>query len=554
MTPSPRWSDRGRRVAAAGRLAPGLVLFACVVLPWLNPFAPGPSAWVGPWLFSAMCAGLAFALKGSGRPQWPVAAFLGGLSAWAALRTGWSPETLALAAACLLVWMMATLAADTPDRDGFIRLIAVAWVLAAVVSTAAALLQYFGAADWLAPWVNHSTGGEAYANLRQRNQFASLTVIGMAAILWLAGRGVARWPAMLAMAWMAAGNAATTSRTGLLELLLFGSVVWWWGGLRSPRTRLWLAGLAAYLAAAVALPLLAQVLTGEPANSLWTRVSTGESCGSRIVLWSNVLALIAERPWLGWGWGELDFAHYTTLYGGTRFCDILDNAHNLPLHLAVELGKPAAVALCTAIAVAVWRGRPWREGDDIRQLAWTVLLVLGVHSLLEYPLWYGPFQMTLGLALGILWPAAAPTQRLAARAGASPAGLALTLGFLSAAGYAAWDYFRASQIYLPPERRAAGWQQDPLARLGGSWLFRSQVRFANLTLTPVTRDNAARMHEEAVDLLHYSPEPAVIERLLDSAVALKREEEVLLHLARFRTAFPQAYATWVQRHRRPAPG
>ena len=28
----------------------------------------------------------------------------------------------------------------------------------------------------------------------------------------------------------------------------------------------------------------------------------------------------------------MDYAHFVTLYPGERFCDILDNAHNLPLH------------------------------------------------------------------------------------------------------------------------------------------------------------------------------------------------------------------------------
>ena len=529
--------------------APELILFACVLLPWLNPFAAGPSSWVAPWLFSAICAAVAFGLHGRGRPEWPVAAVLGVIAAWSILRTGWSPETLAVAASCLLVWMLAALAGGGADRERFVQVVAAAWLVAAGVSTAAALLQYFGAAEWLAPWVNQSAGGEAYANLRQRNQFASLTVIGMAAILWLAGRGLPQVPAAVAMAWLAAGNAVTTSRTGLLELLLLGALAWWWAGPRSARMRLWLLGLAAYAAAAVALPLLAQAVTGEVANSLWGRVASSDSCGSRIVLWSNVLALVAERPWLGWGWGELDFAHYTTIYAGPRFCDILDNAHNLPMHVAVELGVPAAVVLCVAIAVAVWRHRPWQEADQTRQLAWTVVLLLSVHSLLEYPLWYGPFQMTLGLALGLLWP---PAAARSARAGPLARRFGpplLAVGALAAAGDAALDYFRASQIYLPPERRAAGWRQDPLARLGGSWLFRSQVRFAELTLTPVTRANAARTYSEAADLLHYSPEPAVIEKLLDSALVLGREDELRQHLVRYRAAFPQGYAAWTERHR-----
>ena len=64
------------------------------------------------------------------------------------------------------------------------------WFVAAAISTFAALCQYFGLADQLAPWVNTTpVAGEAFANLRQRNQFATLTVMGMAALLfWCARR------------------------------------------------------------------------------------------------------------------------------------------------------------------------------------------------------------------------------------------------------------------------------------------------------------------------------------------------------------------------------
>jgi O-antigen ligase len=375
-----------------------VVLFA---LPWLNPFATGPSTWVGPWLVSAICAAAAFGLGRAATPRAGVGLVFGGLAAWGLLRSGWSPETLALAAGCVLVWLMTALAAAHARDAAFVRLVAGAWALAAVASTAAALLQYFGVADRLEPWVDVSAAGEAFANLRQRNQFASLTAVGMAASLWLAPTQGRRWPWLVAMAWLATGNAATTSRTGLIELVLLGAVTWRWAGMRSGRMRLWLVGLATYAAAAIVLPLLADA-AGVAQNPVWQRVTDGNACGSRLVLWSNVLHLIAQRPWLGWGWGDLDYAHYMTLYPGARFCDILDNAHNLPLHVAVELGLPAALALCGFIAWCCWRGQPWDERDEVRQLPWTVVMVLAVHSMLEYPLWYGPFQIALGLALGLL--------------------------------------------------------------------------------------------------------------------------------------------------------
>ena len=50
----------------------------------------------------------------------------------------------------------------------------------------------------------------------------------------------------------------------------------------------------------------------------------------------------------------------------------------------------------------------------------------------------------------------------------------------------------------------------------------------------------------ALELLHYSPEPRVIEKLIESAVMLGRDDEALQYLARYRAAFPQEHARWVQ--------
>ncbi|HSV35769.1 MAG TPA: pilin glycosylation ligase domain-containing protein, partial [Ramlibacter sp.] len=205
----------------SGAVVARLAIFGLVlVLPWLNPRAGGPSASIEPWLFSAFCLALAF---GAQRPAGLRAAVVAGLAAligWACLRTGIVPETMALAFACLLVLMAAAMAAGGRERGGFLHAIALGWLVAAGLSTAMALVQYVGASDRFSPWISLST--EAYANLRQRNQFATLTVIGMASLFWLAPRGLGRWPALAAICWLALGNAATTSRTGLLQMVLLG--------------------------------------------------------------------------------------------------------------------------------------------------------------------------------------------------------------------------------------------------------------------------------------------------------------------------------------------
>ena len=104
-----------------------------VALPWLWPFTSGPVAATLPYL-----AGMA------------VAAVL--LLAWPARASG---------------------------RDAAIRAVAAGWLAAALASSGIALLQYFDLETPLFPWVNIAEPGQAFGNLRQPNQLASLLVIGL---------------------------------------------------------------------------------------------------------------------------------------------------------------------------------------------------------------------------------------------------------------------------------------------------------------------------------------------------------------------------------------
>ncbi len=429
-----------------------------------------------------------------------------------------------------------------------------AWLAAALLSSLIGLLQYFGATALFGPWVNSTSVGEAFANLRQRNQFATLTNIGLAALLWWVAHLTRRhWPGVLCMvaaALLAVGNAASSSRTGLVQLVLLTSLTLMWGGWRQlAQRRVVLAALLAYGVAALALPVLAGL--NPHATGILVRLHDGDSqCGSRLTLWANVLQLIAQKPWLGWGWGELDYAHFITLYPGARFCDILDNAHNLPLHLAVELGVPLALALCVGAAWLVWRAKPWLERDATRRLAWTVLAVILLHSMLEYPLWYGPFQVAFGLSLWLLWRA---PDRPAARSdgvgwwttGLSALAAALIVAIVA---YAGWDYHRISQIYLSPPLRSDAYRDNTLEKIKDSWLFQNSVRFAVLTTTPLTRDNAAHIHQLATDLLHFSPEASVVEKCIESATLLGHDDEAQFYRVRYQAAFPESYAQWAAQH------
>ena len=475
-----------------------------LALPWLNPFTYGPTPAVAQ-----------------------------GLVVWLAAAVCW----------LLCEWSGVNFSAR-------VRLLATAWLLAAALSAAMGLLQYLGLSGSWSPWVDFVDAGQAYANLRQRNQLATLLGIGLSALLWwqlttgpVPGERFLRlvWLGGLALL-LAAADAASASRTGFVQLLLlFGLSLLW---RRGRGTMLW--ALIAYSLAGLVLPFL---MPHAPMSAQATLQSgilgrVGEASG-RGILWHNVLHLIALKPWLGWGWGELHFAHFITLYPGERFDQILGNAHNLPLQLAVELGLPLALAFCAALLWLVLRAKPWREQDLTRQMAWSVLAVIFVHSMLEYPLWYGPFQLAAVAAVWMLWHSRPGKVAGPVSHGVAKLPMALATCTLLACSYAAWDYWRISQIYLPVAQRASAYRDDTLSKISDSWLFQGQLRFAELGITALTADNAEHVHALAKEMLHFSPEASVVQKLIDSATLLGQHDEAAYYEKRFQAAYPPEYAAWL---------
>ena len=528
------------------------IVVLCVALPWLNPFASSPSTAVIPLLVSwmlAACALLAVVELPLAKPRWTVSEVMVCCVLWVWLTASllWTPQvvdralTLGLVASLMCVWLMAAVGRRAAVDESLLRWWVVGLLAAAVISAVLGVLQYLGLAHGLSPWVNQPLKGDAFANLRQRNQFASLTSIGLVALLgWVAVRAKAQsmtrgcWTlSVVLLNVLAAGVACSVSRTGAVQWALVGVLMAAWGWRSAQQDAavgkglVWLALAAPVLVAvwSVWMPWLALQTTGEWGASMILRV-TGQAqdyaaCGGRRVLWANVLTLIAQQPWLGWGWGETDYAHFMTHYSSVRFCDMLDNAHDFPLHLALELGVPFAVAMMALVGVWVVRRTPWREQHAWRVMAWCLLVVLGLHSVLEYPLWYGPFQMTLGLAVGVLWAASDAPAREEAQEGPMLVAALLFVGCL----YAAWDFNRVGQIYRQAASRDAAYRDNPLHHAKQSWLFKNQADFAELTTQTVTADNAAELYPQALRLMHYSPEARVVQRVIDSAKLLGHDEE-----------------------------
>ena len=556
----------------------------CIALPWLNPFASGPSPATLPLLVSLASMGFLMLLlrRQWAVPAWALCLFFASssvffLAHWAVGSRQFSIDHAALQLAVVAVAMCACMGAGIAQKYADNRasadpaqltqgtqlahLLAWAWFIAALVNAMVGVCQIFGVAQFFYPWMHAVSDTEVLAvgNLRQRNQLASLCSIGIAALAYLLSRPKqslsrnAYWASAVAAAVAALllllASSASLSRVGLFQCVALALMCGlWWRTLKWPVRCLLLCIVPLYGVCSFLL-----TYSGLVGDSAFARLGHEVGCSSRKVLYSNVWELVLDKPWLGWGWRELAYAHYSAGYAGAveggRFCDILDNAHNLPLHLAVEFGLPFAMLVCAAIAVGLYKAKPWGEKNPFRQMAWLVLLVLGLHSMTEYPLWYGPFLMAFGLALGVLCvktskPMQQSAQTLAKSTFCTLSWPVAAIFLITFSGYLSWDYRRVSQIYLPPEERSAAYAQDTMAHVNQTMVFTQHARFAQLMLLAIDKENAQQIYTLAVQVLHFSPEPRVIERLIESATVLGYDDVALAHMAQYRRAFPKDFERW----------
>ncbi|HEU4458882.1 MAG TPA: Wzy polymerase domain-containing protein [Methylibium sp.] len=338
------------------------------------------------------------------------------------------------------------------------------WWVAGVLCAVIAAVQYFAPA-WSAVFLDagllaYSTApGRAVGNMRQPNHLATALVCAMVWTAWL--RHIRRLSAAACGASIVATVFAVSlsaSRTGALSLGML--LLWALVDRRLPRSARWLLALTPLIYLACWLGLAEWAAWAQTQYYGADRLQSGsDPSSSRFAIWKNAITLLAQHPWTGVGWGHFNFAWTFTPFPD-RPTAFFDHTHNLPLQLAVEIGLPATVLVLGLFAWSMWQARgawsgdradPNREQSPARA-ALVMLVVLGVHSLLEYPLWYAYFLLPAAWALGLFIgsapvpagakPMSATAQRWTARLLAL-AGVAMIAGAL----YALWDHRRIERIF-----------------------------------------------------------------------------------------------------------
>lgn len=271
------------------------------------------------------------------------------------------------------------------------------------------LLAATGAAQlWLPqlglPYVFPSAG-RVVGNIAQPNNFADYLWLGIAAATYLHARGHLAWPALLPVLLpLLAFSLLSGSRSVYLYALAL--TVWQllraWRAAPDVRRRL-LRGALLLLPALLCLQWLIGIsgIGGTSVSSAQRIVASGSYDPVRLTLWRAALDIFSAHPLLGAGLDSYSREFFLRI---ERFPldgrGIPEHSHNLLTEIAAEFGL--AGLGCLLIAAGAWLIGLRRRSDDATFLALGLLLVLGIHSALEYPLWYAHFLgiACIALALG----------------------------------------------------------------------------------------------------------------------------------------------------------
>jgi O-antigen ligase len=366
------------------------------------------------------------------------------------------------------------------------RLFAIALVVGGVCGAVIGVVQIFDPVatgnHWFAALAQP---GRAIGNLGQANLFSDTQIWALAALVPLMppadrrdGRARAWRGGLLALGMLLLlGVILSASRTGMVGIIMLSL----WGAFDRNLPKSTRVALMCAVAVAAAMWWGVDLWAhGNPeAADLGYRPGSGIRT-SRLTLWKHALLLISQQPLLGVGWGQYSFAWALTPMT-PRPTTFDDNAHNLVLELAVELGVPAALAimalLCAALVRSVRQVRRLSGQEGIAgRSALMIILYIGVHSMLEYPLWYTfflfPTAWVWGLTLG--WGAQAgrtPEATDASRSASMPPERAWRIGgvLLTAAGVVTWlsymtivDVYRPNYVAVPMGERIARAEASPL--------------------------------------------------------------------------------------------
>lgn len=283
-------------------------------------------------------------------------------------------------------------------RSDFYSAIAFFIIITSAVSCAIAIRQWFHVAD--SEFEINLAGGRVYANIGQPNNLATLLLMGCAGLIYFyEKRIVSSYLLILVAAFFLLGVVLTQSRTPWVTFLVLSFFYGYMILKENTRLHIWLIIIwfLYFSVLSVVMPLVSEVL-GFGAYGLMERSSSS----GRLQLWSQMLSALKEYWLFGVGWNQISIAQ-TTVSSFQPLPMMAEYSHNVILDLLLWNGVPVGGLI--ALVCSVWGWGVIRNVNDAEGFfTLSVVFVIGVHSLFEFPFAYAYFLIPLGLLLGGVRP------------------------------------------------------------------------------------------------------------------------------------------------------
>lgn len=312
--------------------------------------------------------------------------------------------------------------------------LAVFLLIGAELNALAGVLQHYRWHTFFETVVMDKMTPAVYGNIGQANQFADYITLGLVSLGLLHFRWRLRvWQvALLAAPLLFVLTLSGSRSAGLYLLCMAGMTFLWWRDKTclplptscganftesSVSTSRSLAPLYGSLLLLLGFGLMHFVvqLPGL-AGFFGSSVSSGVTPGGRLIsgmtgggsirlqLWHGAWLIFMQFPLLGAGFGQLAWQYFQlgpvlhNINSDTNNVNIY--AHNLVLQVAAEMGLAGLFILLGALLL--WL----RQAHAVQRTiyhwwGYSLLAVLAIHSMLEYPLWYTEFLGVAALTLGI---------------------------------------------------------------------------------------------------------------------------------------------------------
>jgi O-antigen ligase len=339
--------------------------------------------------------------------------------------------------AALLIMLGQRLRAEL-GLPAVVTVLALFLLVGAELNTLAGILQQYRWNTFLNSVITVKTSSAVYGNTAQPNHYADYIALGLISLGLLYTRFSMRiWQAVLLAAPMLFVMVLSGSRSSWLYLCVAAGLSF----MLQRRDK----SLRPLLNFSLAL-LVGFALMNYVAELSWLQGSTGSvtttermfgdtASGSiRVHLWREAWLIFAKFPLLGAGFGQFAYQHLQLAVEqhNPAINGLYNNAHDLVMQIAAEAGLVGVAILLSSLGLWLWQAAT-RNAKLTADHWWgyAILAVLGIHSMLEYPLWYLYF---IGIAAVLLGTFDTTTYRLELRGiGRAAVAVMLLLGAISLA-------------------------------------------------------------------------------------------------------------------------